>query len=217
MRIGSQSGYSVTYGHDHRQLALNNPAEQDVLKEEKLKHDKEDRDKLDLRTLKKKPDYAKTKFEKDEQEKLEKLALAGNSRLDQDQYDMVKRLEQIEREVVMHEKAHQATAGTAAGAVSYIYTMGPDYRYYATGGNVDIKLPYAGTPESMLRAFEGLKRSATSVSDGSGQDNRMAAMAEAKIAEIKDKISSDRGKLAYYTEMIREKEMKEQRNSEKLN
>ena len=173
---------------------------------------------LDLKALKDIPDFAKTKFEKDEQKRLEKIALSGNSRLDPDQYDMVKELEQIEREVVMHEKAHQATGGFSVGAVSYIYTMGPDYRYYATGGNVEYKLPFTGTPETMIRAFKGLKNAARSSRDASGQDNRMAAMAEAKIQEIRSKISSDKAKQAYYEEMMREKKLKNKgQKSIKLN
>ena len=212
MRIGSHSNYYSTSGHGFTDTALHKDENQKHLKEE------EQEEKLDLKSLEKIPDYAKTSFEKNEEEKLEKLALAGNSRLDPDQYDMVKRLEQIEREVVMHEKAHQATGGSSVGAVSYQYTMGPDYRYYATGGNVEYKLPYAGTPESMLRAFEGLKNSAMASRDASGQDKRMASMAAAKIQEIKDKISKDKGKLAYYEEMIKEKELKADRDkSQKLN
>ena len=169
--------------------------------------------KLDLSSLKAKPDSAKTPYEKDEQKKLEKLALAGNSRLDPDQYDMVKRLEHIEREVIMHENAHQATGGSAVGAASYQYTMGPDYRYYATGGSVEYNLPINATPESMIRAFKGLKRSAMSSNDSSGQDRNMAAMAEAKIQDIKEQISSDRGKLIYYEEMLKKKTSKEHRRA----
>ncbi len=164
--------------------------------------------KLDLSSLKKKPEYAKSKLEKDEQKKLEKLAFIGNRQLDPDQYDMVKRLEIIEREVVMHEKAHQATGGKAVGAASYDYTMGPDHRYYVTGGSVQYNLPKAGTPESIIRAFKGLKRSAGASVDASDQDNRMASMAEAKIQDIKTKITSEKGKIIYYTEMIKKKSPK---------
>ena len=213
MRIGTQPNYYSNSGHGFTDTAFQNSQDRkNHLKE------KDEENKLDLKSLKKKPDYAKTKFEKDEQEKLEKLALAGNSRLDPDQYDMVKRLELIEREVVMHEKAHQATGGSSVGAVSYQYTMGPDYRYYATGGNVEYKLPYTGTPESMMRAFKGLKNAATASRDASGQDRRMASMAEAKIQDIKNKIASDKGKLVYYTQMQKEKEIKMERNkNQKLN
>jgi len=213
MRILSHSNYYSNSSHGFANTVVQSTGENPRHIKEK-----DEENQLDLKSLKKKPDYAKTKFEKDEQEKLEKLALAGNSRLDPDQYDMVKKLEQVEREVVMHEKAHQATGGTSVGAVSYQYTMGPDQRYYATGGNVEYKLPFAGTPESMMRAFKGLKTSALSSTDASKQDARMAAMAEAKIQDIKNKISSDKGKLAYYAEMLKEKELKAEKNkTQKLN
>jgi len=205
MRIESQPHYRVGNGQGYTNTALRSSNEN----KDPAQKEEEAKDKLDLKSLKEKPDYAKTKFEKDEQEKLEKLALAGNSRLDKDQYDMVKRLEQVEREVVMHEKAHQAAGGTSVGAVYYHYTMGPDYRHYATGGNVEYKLPFAGTPESMIRAFEGLKKSALSSGDASGQDKRMASMASAKIRDIKAKISKDKGQLAYYEEMIKNKAAKD--------
>lgn len=204
MRIESQNHYQARNGHGYDNTLVQSLKE----KQNQDSEISEKKEEMDLKSLKEKPDYAKTKFEKDEQEKLEKLALAGNSRLDKDQYDMVKRLELIEREVVMHEKAHQASAGTSVGAVYYNYTMGPDYRQYATGGNVEYKLPFAGTPESMIRAFEGLKNSALSSGDASGQDKRMAAMAVAKIRDIKTKIAKDKGQLAYYEEMIRNKEAK---------
>lgn len=211
MRIGNHSNnYSISgFGVGNSELQL---------LDKKYNQEKDEKEKLDLKSLKEKPDYAKTKFEKDEQEKLEKLALAGNDRLDPDQYDMVKRLEQVERDVVMHEKAHQASGGFSVGAVYYSYTMGPDHRYYATGGNVQYKLPHAGTPESMLRSFEGLKNAALASRGASGQDKRMAAMAQAKIIEIKDKITSDKGKYAYYSEMLKEKERRlESEKLQKLN
>ncbi|WP_430885900.1 putative metalloprotease CJM1_0395 family protein [Fusibacter sp. JL216-2] len=208
MRIENQSGHYSKLIPSEAGHALQSPSEKlkiDTSKEEAKENE------LDLKALKDIPDFAKTNYEKDEQKRLEKIALSGNSRLDPDQYDMVKKLEQIEREVIMHEKAHQATGGFSVGAVSYIYTMGPDYRYYATGGNVEYKLPYSGTPETMMRAFKGLKNAATSSMDASSQDGRMASMAEAKIQEIKNKISSDKAKHIYYEEMMREKKLREKR------
>ena len=215
MRIESQTQFQARNGHGYVNTAVQSFNEKKDSNKVTDKGADEAKDKLDLKSLKEKPDYAKTKLEKDEQEKLEKLALAGNSRLDKDQYDMVKRLEQIEREVVMHEKAHQATGGSSVGAVYYKYTMGPDYRHYATGGNVEYKLPYAGTPESMMRAFQGLKNAAMASDDASGQDKRMASMAVAKIRDIKTKIAKDKGQLAYYEEMVKNKQAKEK--TKKLN
>lgn len=218
MRIENQSGHYHKMVLSEAGQALQKSSVDLALNKSKDDEAKAKQQELDLKVLKDIPDFAKTKYEKDEQKRLEKIALSGNSRLDPDQYDMVKKLEQIEREVVMHEKAHQATGGFSVGAVSYIYTMGPDYRYYATGGNVEYKLPYTGTPETMIRAFKGLKNAATSSMDASGQDKRMASMAEAKIQEIKNKISSDKAKQVYYEEMMREKKLKNMRNkSIKLN
>jgi len=209
MRIGNQAT-APKFDDYHYQNNVEKPRMNDS---DDLKlSDDTNSDRLVLSDLKKKPEYAKTPYEKEEQKKLEKLALSGNSRLDPDQYDMVKQLELIERGVIMHEKAHQAAGGASVGAASYQYTMGPDYRYYATGGSVEYKLPFAGTPESMLRAFRGLKNSANAVGDSSGQDHKMAAMAEAKIQDIKNKVASQRGKLAYYEQMIKSKYNKKSKN-----
>ncbi len=202
MRVEGGPNYTTHYGgqrhqYSDRELALRENA-QSSAQDEALK-------KLDIDALRKLPDSAKTQYEKSEEKRIDKLALAGFDKLDYDQQEMVKLLEVIERDVVMHEKAHQAQSGSAAGAVTYQYTMGPDHKYYKTGGNVEYKLPYAGTPEAMIRAFEGLKRVATASGDASGQDVSMAAMAEAKISEIKQQIASDRGKLAYYEEMLKNK------------
>lgn len=202
MRVEGGSNYTAHYGgeghqYSNRELAIRvnapSPEQDQALK------------KLDIDELRKLPDSAKTQYEKSEEKRIEKLGLAGFDKLDYDQQEMVKLLEVIERGVVMHEKAHQAKSGFAAGAVSYQYTMGPDHKYYKTGGNVQYKLPYAGTPEAMIRAFEGLTRVATASDDASEQDRSMAAMAEAKIREIKQQITSDRGKLAYYEEMLKNK------------
>ena len=61
--------------------------------------------------------------------------------------EQVRELENIQREVVAHEAAHQAAAGQFGGGVSYTYTEGPDGKSYITGGEVPIKLKQGSTPE----------------------------------------------------------------------
>ncbi len=217
MRIEGASNQSPQYSGEMKQSLAGERVLRpvDMAESNDLFTKTQNSDTLDLTALKEMPDAAKTQYEKSEQKRLEKLALSGFEKLDPDQQNMVKLLEVIEREVVMHEMAHQARGGSSVGAATYQYTMGPDYKYYKTGGNVQYKLPYAGTPESMLRAFKGLTKVAMASVDASGQDRKMAAMAEVKIREIKDKISTDKGKVAYYEEMLRAKLRRE--DAQKLN
>ena len=100
----------------------------------------------------------------------------------------VKELENVQREVVEHEAAHQAAAGELGGGVSYSYTEGPDGKSYITGGEVPIKLKEGRTPEETLRNMQKVQRAANAPADPSGQDRQVAAKAVALAAKARNEI-----------------------------
>ena len=99
-----------------------------------------------------------------------------------------KELENIQREVIAHEAAHQAAAGNLGGGVSYSYTKGPDGQSYITGGEVPIKLKEGSTPEETLRNMQQVQRAANAPADPSGQDRQVAAKAAAIASKARQEI-----------------------------
>jgi len=95
----------------------------------------------------------------------------------------VERLRQRDREVRQHEQAHLAAAGPyARGRANFSYTVGPDGKRYATGGEVEIDVSPAATPEATVRKMRAVKRAAVAPGDPSPQDR--AVYAEAARLEI---------------------------------
>ncbi|MBQ7215022.1 MAG: hypothetical protein IJS39_03445, partial [Synergistaceae bacterium] len=105
--------------------------------------------------------------------------------------EQVDELEQIQREVIAHEAAHQAAAGEFGGGVSYSYTQGPDGKSYITGGEVPIRLKQGSTPEETLRNMQQVQQAANAPADPSGQDRQVAAKAAAIAAKARAQIARD--------------------------
>lgn len=103
----------------------------------------------------------------------------------------VRELENIQREVIAHEAAHQAAAGEFGGGVSYTYTEGPDGKRYITGGEVPIKLRQGATPEETLRNMQQVQAAANAPADPSGQDRQVAAKAAAIASKARREISRE--------------------------
>ncbi|MCR4819289.1 MAG: hypothetical protein K5841_10070 [Fretibacterium sp.] len=115
---------------------------------------------------------------------------SGGINLSEDQESQLRELEQIQREVIAHEAAHQAAAGALGGGVSYTYTQGPDGKSYITGGEVPIQLKQGSTPEETLRNMQQVQRAAMAPADPSGQDRRVAAKAAAMAARAQQEIAA---------------------------
>ncbi|MDR1048545.1 MAG: hypothetical protein LBL51_02225 [Synergistaceae bacterium] len=104
--------------------------------------------------------------------------------------EVIRKLEETEREVIAHEAAHQAAAGRFGGGVSYTYTRGPDGRAYITGGEVPIHVPASSDPEETLRNMEQVQRAALAPHSPSGQDIAVAASAAASAARARQELAS---------------------------
>ncbi len=95
-----------------------------------------------------------------------------------------------DREVRAHERAHQAAGGQHAGAASYTFERGPDGRSYAVGGEVPIDASEVrGDPEATIEKMEQVKAAALAPAEPSGQDRKVAAMADAKAAQARAELN----------------------------
>ena len=97
--------------------------------------------------------------------------------VEQQQVDQLKKTDQ---EVRAHEAAHKNTGGQYAGSASYSYTVGPDGKRYAIGGEVPIDVaPVEGDPEATIAKLDVVIAAALAPAKPSAQDRKVAAAAVA--------------------------------------
>jgi len=91
----------------------------------------------------------------------------------------LQQLQSRDREVRAHEAAHVAAGGQhVAGGPSYTYQRGPNGRFYAVGGEVQIDTsPVAGNPQATLDKAEVIQRAALAPAQPSAQDRQVASNA----------------------------------------
>lgn len=103
--------------------------------------------------------------------------------LDETEKQMVRELEQRDREVRQHEQQHVAAAGEfAKGSPTYAFQLGPDGKMYAVGGSVEVDISTETDPEKALRKANMLKAAAMGVDDLSAADARVASKASSMLA-----------------------------------
>jgi hypothetical protein len=101
--------------------------------------------------------------------------------LSQEEQAVVAELRARDREVRDHEQAHARVGGPYAGEPSYSYQTGPDGQRYAIGGEVAIDVaPIDGDPEATIQKMEVVKAAALAPAEPSGQDRKVAALADAQ-------------------------------------
>jgi hypothetical protein len=103
----------------------------------------------------------------------------------------VKQLEQLERSVREHERAHlRAAQNLAIGSPSFEYKVGPDGQKYAVGGEVNIDASPAGKdPEETITKALKIQRAALAPSDPSPEDLQVATQARIMEAKAHRKLS----------------------------
>ncbi|HJL15115.1 MAG TPA: putative metalloprotease CJM1_0395 family protein [Sandaracinaceae bacterium LLY-WYZ-13_1] len=105
----------------------------------------------------------------------------------------VERLKARDAEVRAHEQAHAAAGGAHAGAPSYRYERGPDGERYAVSGEVSIDTgEIEGDTEASLQKLQQVARAALAPAQPSGQDRRVAARAQARIARLRAEMVEER-------------------------
>lgn len=87
----------------------------------------------------------------------------------------VAELQQIDREVRIHEQAHiSAGRGVVTSGPTYTYTYGPDGRIYAVGGEVGIDTRAERKPEDNIDKGQRIQAAALAPVQPSPQDYRVA-------------------------------------------
>lgn len=97
--------------------------------------------------------------------------------LSQAEQKKLKELRDTDRAVRTEERHHAAVAGAYGGTPQYQYVQGPDGKYYAVAGKVDVGVPQGASPEQAERAHKAIAAAATSVSTPSSADFTAAAQA----------------------------------------
>ena len=123
-----------------------------------------------------------------------KAKASTNTELSEGDRKQVDALKARDREVRAHERAHQAAGGSHAGAASYTFQKGPDGRAYAVGGEVPIDASEVkGDPQATIEKMQQVKAAALAPAEPSGQDRKVAALADAKIAQARAELNRQGG------------------------
>ncbi|MGR3319224.1 MAG: putative metalloprotease CJM1_0395 family protein [Candidatus Anammoxibacter sp.] len=111
-------------------------------------------------------------------EKIDKSALAA--------------LERRDREVRSHEQAHKAVAGRFASGATFTLERGPDGRFFAVGGHVNLDVSEESTPEKTIQKMMIIRRAALAPAKPSAQDRAVASQATASEAEAKRELAREK-------------------------
>jgi hypothetical protein len=103
----------------------------------------------------------------------------------------IERLKQIDQKVRAHEAAHQAAGGQYTGSASYQYTIGPDGKAYAVGGEVSIDASAERDPQATIRKMEVVRAAAMAPADPSSQDYAVAAQATQEEQTAKQQLAKE--------------------------
>lgn len=120
-------------------------------------------------------------------------AATASEQFSEEELRQVQDLKARDREVRAHEQAHAAAAGSLArGGPSFSRQRGPDGRWYAVGGEVQIDTSAVpGDPHATLQKALQIQRAALAPASPSAQDRAVAANAAAMAAEARMEIASE--------------------------
>lgn len=99
-----------------------------------------------------------------------------------------------DQHVRAHEQAHLAAAGPyAVGGASYSYSVGPDGRLYAVGGEVSLDTsPDPSDPEKTIEKAKTIEAAANAPVDPSDQDRMVAAEAAQMEATAERQLAQEK-------------------------
>ncbi len=104
----------------------------------------------------------------------------------------VRKLQQIDREVRAHERAHRAAGAGLTGPAKYTYVTGPDGKQYAVAGEVSIDVGMASSATATVAKMEQVIRAAMAPGDPSAQDLAVAAKARQILNSIRQEAREER-------------------------
>jgi len=119
----------------------------------------------------------------------ESLRVAGQQRgFDQER---ARAMSEMSGSVRLHEEAHLAALGGAAGPIVYSMVSGPGGSY-ASGGSIAVDIsPVPGDPAATMRKAEGIRLAAMAPSNPSVADVRTAAAAYQLEAAARREMAQD--------------------------
>ncbi len=92
---------------------------------------------------------------------------------------IIRELVATDASVRRHEAQHfRAAGGLAVGTPEFDYTVGPDGKYYAVGGQVNVQTSSGADPEQANREAISFVNAATAPGDASAQDFAAARLAQ---------------------------------------
>jgi|GEM_PF-1941747 len=113
--------------------------------------------------------------------------------LSQSEQALLETLRKADLAVRAHERAHlTAAGGLAKGGASFKMQKGPDGKSYAVGGEVQIDMSQAATPEMTMQKMRIVRRAALAPVDPSPQDQKVAAQATINIAEASQELNLEK-------------------------
>jgi hypothetical protein len=115
--------------------------------------------------------------------------IGARNQLSEAQRERVQELQQRDREVRRHERAHQAAGGSVTGAAQFTYTQGPDGQRYAIAGEVSIDTSTEDNPRDTIAKMQTVIRAALAPAEPSSQDQQVAAQARAQLAQAQQQLS----------------------------
>lgn len=121
-------------------------------------------------------------------EGISRLSQISSTQLTPEEKEVVRALQAEDLKVRIHEAQHLRLAGgLAVGTPDYQYAQGPDGKFYAVGGAVNVQTGQSSDPDKAARDAASFARAALGPGDASSQDlfvaRRQIAEAAAKYKE----------------------------------
>lgn len=108
--------------------------------------------------------------------------------------EKIKELEALDQKVRQHELAHKSAGGDLAGPPNYSYTIGPDGKKYAIGGEVSIDVSPEPEPEATIRKMRRVIRAALAPMEPSATDISVAMQATQVLNKAQAEANQNIGK-----------------------
>jgi hypothetical protein len=113
--------------------------------------------------------------------------------LNQQEKQVVVKLQARDRAVRAHEQAHVTAGGSLViSGPSYTYQKGPDGINYAVGGEVNIDTSKEADPEATIQKSQQIRRAALAPADPSAQDRAVAAQATQLATEARAELQQEK-------------------------
>ncbi|GLX86261.1 hypothetical protein tloyanaT_25140 [Thalassotalea loyana] len=106
---------------------------------------------------------------------------------------IIEQMKMRDREVRIHEQAHDAVGGSYTGAPSYTYQTGPDGKRYVVDGEVSVDLSkIANDPQATIVKMRKVYSAALAPAEPSAQDRRVASKASRAIIEAQAELRAEK-------------------------